>query len=235
MIFSDTKLIESMNETPESAIVDIIDIAHKLVNEELSKNKKWSKSEYNILIETIALIGALIESNGFDAKLFVSTLSGNAQQDCQKMLEYINGIKHAFFVKAEKIKIEQYKNQYKSVLKSSFAYEFSQDDIDRIQTLINEIRKHITGMDNLSDDHKTRLLKRLEKLQSELHKRLSDLDKFWGIVIDAGVILNKLGKSATKPIVDGIKEISQIVWSAQTRAEGLPSNSAYPLLNDDDT
>ncbi|SMN01260.1 hypothetical protein SPONL_1888 [uncultured Candidatus Thioglobus sp.] len=140
--------------------------------------------------------------------------------------------KNRFIGEATKLKIETYKNQYKSVLKSSFAYEFSQGDVDRIQILINELREHITGMDNLSNGHKERLLKRLEKLQSELHKRLSNLDRFWGIVGDAGVALGRLGKDA-KPIVDRIKEISEIVWRTQARSEELPSNSPYPLLNDE--
>ena len=170
MIFSDKKLIESMNETPEHAIIEIIDIAQKIINYDVNLNTfiGWNKSQYDVLIETIALIETLIESNGFDVDIFKLKLSGIIDKDCEKMFEYTETIKNKFFEKAEKIKIETYKNHYKSVLKSSFAYEFSQDDIDRIQTLINEIRKHITGMDNLNDDHKTRLLKRLEKLQSEL-------------------------------------------------------------------
>lgn len=234
MIFSDKKLIESINETPENAIIEIIDIAYKKIGNVILMRslKAWDKSAYDIFIETIALIETLIESNGFNADIFKLKLSGTINKDCEKMFEYTETIKNKFFEKAEKIKIEKYKNHYKSALKSSFAYEFSQDDIDRIQILINELRKHITGMDNLSDDHKTRLLKRLENLQSELHKRLSDLDRFWGMVGDAGVALGKLGDDA-KPIVDRIKEMSQIVWCTQARAEKLPNNSPYPLLNDE--
>jgi hypothetical protein len=234
MIFSDKKLIESMNESPVSAIIDAINIAEKLMD--IGNLKKWSASEQDILMETITMIEVLIESNGFDSRILKIELSGDVVRDCQQMFKYTQEIKNKFIVESRelkaKLKIETYKNHYKSVLKSSFAYEFSQGDIDRIQILVNELREHITGMDNLSDDHKTRLLKRLEKLQSELHKRLSDLDKFWGIVGDAGVVLGKFGDDA-KPIVDRIREISEIVWHTQTLAEGLPSNSPYPLLNDE--
>ena len=233
MIFSDEKLIESMKESPVNAIIEIINIADKSMD--IGNLEKWNKPAYDILIETIAVIGVLIESSGLDCSPFVYELSGDITkitEDCSAMFEYTRKIESKFIGEVAQLKIETYKNHYKSVLKSSFAYEFSQGDVDRIQILVNELREHITGMDNLNDDHKTRLLKRLEKLQSELHKRLSDLDRFWGIVGDAGVALGRLGNDA-KPIVERIKEISEIVWRTQARAEELPSNSPYPLLNDE--
>ena len=110
-----------------------------------------------------------------------------------------------------------------------FCYEFSEGDLNRVQKLVNELRDQISSLSKLSDDHKRRLLARLEKLQSELHKRVSDLDRFWGMIGDAGVVLGKLGKDS-KPIVDRIREISEIVWRTQARTEELPSNSPSPLL-----
>ena len=83
------------------------------------------------------------------------------------------------------------------------------------------------------EDHKQRLLKRIEKLQAELHKKVSDLDKFWGLVGDAGVVLGKFGKDA-KPLVDRITEIAKIVWQTQARAEELPSGTDMPLLSEQD-
>ncbi|HQR83212.1 MAG TPA: hypothetical protein PK283_09920, partial [Thiotrichales bacterium] len=94
---------------------------------------------------------------------------------------------------------------------------------------INELRDLIASTNDLESDHQRRLLSRLEKLQSELHKKLSDVDRFWGLVGDAGVMLEKLGKNA-KPMVDRIKEIAQITWKTQTQAEGLPNHSTLPPL-----
>lgn len=76
------------------------------------------------------------------------------------------------------------------------------------------------------------ILKRLENLQSELHKRVSDLDRFWGLVGDAGVVLGKLGKDA-KPIVDRVREVAEIAWKTQARTEELPSSSPNPMLGKD--
>lgn len=109
-----------------------------------------------------------------------------------------------------------------------FLYRFSDGDINRIQTLINELRQIISKTDNLGKSHKSRLLNRLEKLQSELHKSVSDLDRFWGLLIDASIVLKKVGENA-KPIVDRVREIVDIIWRVQIRAEELPSNTPFEL------
>jgi hypothetical protein len=83
-----------------------------------------------------------------------------------------------------------------------------------------------------SDLHRARLLRRLESLQSEMHKKMSDVDRIWGLVGDAGIVIGKFGKDA-KPIVDRIKELSQIAWKTQARTEELSSSSKNPLLESD--
>jgi hypothetical protein len=112
---------------------------------------------------------------------------------------------------------------------STFYYEFSDGDLKKMQGLINELRTLIAQNKDFEEDHKIRLLKRLEKLQSELHKRVSDLDRFWGLVGEAGVALGKFGTDA-KPIVDRIRELVDIVWRTQSIAEELPSDSPRALL-----
>ena len=126
-------------------------------------------------------------------------------------------------------KLNAFREEAKQVIKGSFAYEFSQGDVKRIQALIHELRTYISECAELEEEHKQRLLKRLERLQSEVHKRVSDLDRFWGLVGDAGVAIGKLGKNA-KPIVDRVREIAKITWNTQARAEELPSNMENPMI-----
>lgn len=98
-----------------------------------------------------------------------------------------------------------------------------------MQVLLNQLRTLIADAKDLEEEHQQRLLRRLEKLQSEIHKKVSDVDRFWGLIGDAGVVLGKLGKDA-KPIVDRIREITEIVWQTQSRAEELPSGTHLPQL-----
>ena len=44
-----------------------------------------------------------------------------------------------------------------------------------MQHLINELRDQISKTEALEQEHQQRLLHRLERLQAELHKKMSDL------------------------------------------------------------
>ena len=66
-------------------------------------------------------------------------------------------------------------------------------------------------------------------MQQELHKCMSDLDRFWGLVGDAGVVLGKFGTDA-KALVDRIREIAGIVWRTQAFAEELPTDTKNLLI-----
>tara|TARA_R110000772_G_scaffold105596_1_gene207331 strand:- start:96 stop:899 length:804 start_codon:yes stop_codon:yes gene_type:complete len=124
-------------------------------------------------------------------------------------------------------------NNKKKIIDKGFFYEFTDGDLDRIQELINDLRKEITASELFEDSHRRRLLRRLEAMQSEMHKKMSDVDRIWGLVGDAGIVIGKFGKDA-KPFVDRIKELSQIAWKTQARAEELPSSSQNPLLGSED-
>lgn len=130
--------------------------------------------------------------------------------------------------------IESLEFKYKSKFNKVFHYKFSDGDIARIQTLINELRDYISVSKYFKDDHKFRLLKRLELLQLELHKRMSNLDRFWGLVGETGMALGKFGNDI-KPMVDRVKEIYEIMWRSQTVANELPSSFSMPMLGNADS
>ncbi len=134
-----------------------------------------------------------------------------------------------FKVAANETLFKDAQAKYSAKLGACFTYEFSDGDLKKVQMSISELRDLISGSAFIEDNHKQRLLKRLERLQSELHKKMSDLDRFWGVVGDAGVVIGKFGKDA-KPLADRIKEIMNIVWRTQARAEELESGSPNPFL-----
>lgn len=126
---------------------------------------------------------------------------------------------------------EKYSSKFKRRFHVGFIYQFTEGDLTRIQNLLNELRESITASELFEESHKQRILKKLENLQSELHKKMANLDKFWGLIGDAGIVIGKFGKDA-KPFVDRIKEVAQIVWRTQAKAEELPSGASLPLLKD---
>ena len=228
MLFTDD-FIESLKDDPIKGALEICRIAYiglpSLIN--------CTGSNHERLIEVCALLTELIES-----KLLAVdgspqfTLSGVITDDCKNIIGFVEHVNQKCKLQASQLELQSKRSKFKATLGTSFCYEFSQGDMDRVQLLVNQIRDLIASSENLETDHQRRLLMRLEKLQSELHKRMPDLDRFWGLIGDAGVVLGKLGTDA-KPVVDRVKEIADIVWQTQSRAEELPSGTSPPLLEND--
>jgi len=227
MIFTE-EFLANLKTEPFEGTVQMIRIAR---GNFLDDVEGWSDHDYQVLLETFALISEIVESKLLEINQPNFTISGNKEQDCGKINTYLSALEEYCVSESSKLKVESYRSHFKASLGAGFAYEFSQGDLERIQKLINETRELIAKSNGLEKDHQRRLLARLEKLQAEMHKKVSDLDRFWGLIGDAGVVLGKLGKDA-KPIVDRIKEIADIVWQTQSRSEELPSGTQIPLLGD---
>lgn len=114
------------------------------------------------------------------------------------------------------------KSKHYSALFSGISqYEFSDTDYKRIQTLINELRELIVNNEAFSEGHRSRLLKRLEAMQGELHKKTSDIDRFWGFIGEVGINIRKFGESM-KPISERVQELGKIVIAVIYAKEGIP-------------
>lgn len=225
MLFSED-FLENLKDDPIAGLIDLINITLTHVENDL---QEWSQKEYDVLIEAYALILELFSTGLLSAGFINMELNGEVSNDCMVMYNYINRLKDIYSSELNKLKLESLRSRFKNSLNSGFCYEFSQGDLEKVQTLINQIRDLLSENKSLEQDHRQRLLKRLENLQSEMHKKMSDLDKFWGLIGDAGVVLGKFGVDG-KPIVDRIKDIAEIVWQTQARAEELPSGTKSPML-----
>lgn len=120
------------------------------------------------------------------------------------------------------------KERYSAAIGTVPHYELTDGDVNKLQKLINELRQAISSSDPLSEDHKRRLLSRLERVQSELHKRMSDYDRAYGIIFDGIVLAHQFGKSV-EPITQLIKEIGNIFFKSHARAAELPSDAKLQL------
>lgn len=198
----------------------------------VQNNNEISELDYfKEIIESYHLISSFLDKHGYEfQKPEMKTERGNdVLTDIHILFENLN---EEFIRKHKERSIFESEEKYRGLFGNTFLYEFSEDDLERIQELINLLRNDISTSDLFEADHKRRLLKRLEKLQSELHKKVSDLDRFWGLIGDAGIVIGKFGKDV-KPMVDRIREITGIVWKTQSKSEGLPSGTKIPFLGEE--
>ncbi len=232
----DDNFLDNLPKEPLSAIDQICRSFLELVVP-ARENGEYDLEYHDRFVEFAALSKVIIEKHFsatiLDVKLKNPEIGDYAQHNMNSIRMYFESLRPLIKGITAAANYEKSISRFGSVFDVGFYYEFSDSEIEQIQKLLNELRDLIAGSDKFEEDHKRRLLNRLEKLQSELHKRISDLDRFWGLVGDAGVVLGKLGKDA-KPIVDRIRELAGIVWNAQKKSEKLPLDSNLPLLTKDD-
>jgi hypothetical protein len=185
-----------------------------------------------MLLEGLAILDGMEEAKlvSLPFRPYDLTISDDLQNNCQAIWNFICEAHNKCQAQNARDRYESNRARIRASFGTGFVYEFSQGDLDRLQAVIQETRKLITESDLFTEEHRRRLLLKLEKLQSEVHKKVSSLDHFWGVVLEAGVVAKKLGEDA-KPIVDRIREIGGIVWRTQARAEDLPSDSPPPLAD----
>lgn len=104
-------------------------------------------------------------------------------------------------------------------------YELSSKQLKGIQNLINELRDKMAECEYLDESHKQRLLKRLEKLQAELHIKMTNYDKIYGFAFEMNFLYSNIKE--TKPLFDLTIKIVNIALQATAAANGLPP---APLL-----
>ena len=110
--------------------------------------------------------------------------------------------------------------EYVALFSKVPVYEFSDTEFKRVQDLIQELRELLSSSTLITEEHKRRLLRRLEAMRGELHKRTSDIDRFWGFIGEAGIAMRKFGEDLA-PISERVLELGGIVISVIFAKEGV--------------
>jgi hypothetical protein len=123
--------------------------------------------------------------------------------------------------------------EYVALFSRVSVYEFSEAEFKRVHELVRELREMIRASSLITEEHKRRLLRRLDAMQAELHKKTSDIDRFWGFIGEAGIAMRKFGDDLA-PISERVLELGGIVITVIFAKEGikaLPEVSQIVLPN----
>jgi hypothetical protein len=159
----------------------------------------------------------------------------------QKNIASINGyfVQLRTLVRAElsnrhaKGYFESKTEEYMALFSRASVYEFTEADHKRVHDLVTELRELIRTSTLITDEHKRRLLRRLEAMRGELHRKTNDIDRFWGFIGEAGIAMRKFGEDLA-PISERVLELGGIVVNVIFAKEGikaLPEVSQILLPN----
>lgn len=172
-------------------------------------------------LEVYAILDAFIDSRKLSVRLPPVTPPNFNRQAVQEALQNAKSIsQQRLYQRDTKEYFDLKSDEYRTLFSKTAAYEFSDKEFDRIQQLICELRTEIQKSVLITANHKRRLLRRLEAMQSELHKETSDIDRFWGFVAEAGIVARKFGEDL-QPINERVLELGRIVTAAIMAKEGI--------------
>lgn len=221
-------IIENIQVEPVKTAIAVCEYA----NGTLRDFYEWGADEHEILMEAYALITVMAKEELIEFSTVLEGVDVHDVDSCIAISNFLSFVSTELARQQSSHKLASMKKKFESLVSASFAYEFTEGDVTRIQTLLNELRQLLCDNDELEEQHKRRILKRLEKLQSEMQKKMSDLDHFYGLTVEGFVMRQKVGENLM-PIVDRIMELTKIIWLTQSRAEDLPSESETSLIGDD--
>lgn len=182
-----------------------------------------SLADHDDLVEALGILKAFVTVREFPVPDF-PTMGSDQAANISQIRGYFYRLEDS--TTTERLRrrsqsfFESKTEEYTAVFSKTAIYEFSDDDFNRIQVLINDLREEISKSTLISEDHKRRLLRRLEAMQRELHKRTSDIDRFWGFIGEAGITLRKFGEDI-KPIADRVQELGRIIIAVIFAKEGI--------------
>jgi hypothetical protein len=219
--FFTQEFLESLPDSTNQALVKIAQEFVRYVEAE-PDTSKFNAECFPDYVEAVAILSAFAKARGIDVSL--PTIGKGSNGDMANI--------HTFFQESLKkwshdadrdvatAVFSEKQDEYASLFDKRGAYEFSDTEMQNIQDIINALRVMISESNLITADHKRRLLRRLEAMQRELHKRTSDIDRFWGFVAEAGIVTRKFGEDL-KPISDRVTELGKIVIGVIMAKEGI--------------
>ena len=227
---------EFLDGLPDDKL-DALHSMYKAFRTAIASTPGRKSPNYYKLIEAYYALCSFIEANEIVINIPGLTNPTNKTTDGKIINNLFNAVNTLVTSEKDKIyhesRVSDIRDKYAKKFGTVLIYKFSDEEYDRIQQLINELRGEIVESDLFDKKHKRRILTKLEKLQTELHKTTSTLDLVYGAIGDFGIMLGKFGDNV-KPLVDRYSEIVRISYGVQARGEqlDLPGGSQLPLLSD---
>ena len=222
----DDEFVANLPADPLLALKFVSNKCEKIIKEQMKDGLAVVEKE---LIRLLALSIAIVNKNSIVVGFSPPTMASGSEANIAEIRAFFQKLTGEMNKIGAQNLLQTSLSAYERELNVGFHYEFSDGEIERLQALISELRDAILRAGYLDEDHRRRLLARLEKLQAELHKRVSDLDVFLGAVVQFGATAGRFGEEA-KPLVDRAREIGQIVAAVFRRAEKLQPGGEFPLL-----
>lgn len=220
----DKKFVSSLPKDPAEAINlicdEFIDFHERLGREEDVDYYEEYLTAYSLLI-------AFLEVHKFDFDL--PPITRKKKSDVNMIYDSFLDVRSKIAPYLEEKKYSLSVEEFKAMLGNVFYYQFSNDDLKRIEKLLDNLKDVLRNDKDMGVEFRHRILKKVTILKDELNRKTKSVDGFWGLFVDGGVALGKFGDGA-RLFFNTVKDIILLVWQMQAKAEELPPNAPVPMI-----
>lgn len=178
---------------------------------------------HNDYVETLSILRGFARARNAQMEPFPE-LGPQRHQNIANITAYFHQVRNAARTELSSRHARGYfeskSEEYASLFSKLAVYEFSDSDFKRVQDLVNELRDLIRDSSLITEEHKRRLLRKLEAMRGELYQKTSDIDRFWGFIGEAGIAMRKFGEDLA-PISQRVLELGGIVVGVIFAKEGI--------------
>jgi predicted metal-dependent hydrolase len=218
------EFIKGLPDDPIRAGIEICKAFLQFVNTITTGTKRQYSDKYDAFLEAFAFAEIFIEANGIEIGVPDVNISSDRDFNCKVIIDFFQRWQGAATKEWEALNaknaLENARARYRHILGKGVIYEFSDEDFAKVQELVNRLREILTKSKDFEEEHRLRLLKKLETLQLELHKKMSNFDRFWGFFVDSSIAIRKFWENV-EPFREDVKEIMRIVCKTQAKAENV--------------
>jgi hypothetical protein len=198
--------------------------------ERLDGHARQLPEHHDDYVEALGILRAFAIARDASLKPFPE-LGAQRHQNIASVVQYFSDLRQA--VRAELTTrhsqgfFEAKTQDYLSLFSRTTAYEFDDEQHGRIAALLDQLREWIAASSLVNEEHRRRLLRRLEATRAELHRKTAEIDRFWGFLGEAAIVMRKYGEDA-RPMSDRVLELGRLVLGSIFASEGI---KALPELS----
>ncbi len=202
------------NNLPNEPIV----AAHKISNTFCAFDRSIpDKDKQEFLEHYLTAMGAFQAfADAYALNFDFPQLSGDREQNTREIRSFFYTLRDALDAEVAKLTVEQARSKFSSRFARASYFEIPEENLKKLQLLFNSIRYEVERNQSINDEARWRLLKKLEATELKVQKKMIDLDRLWGFMGEARVILSTSGDD-TRIILDRINEIARITRAAQSK------------------
>lgn len=187
-----------------------------------------------LLLEAGKILNSLIANKLISSDHVLPAIKDGKPVQSVQFLSYISSISTELKAHAAKNELLQAEAEIDRLLLNAVdgrsGYELTPGDLDKIPKILSELEKSIEENDELSDEHKGRIAKRISELRGELSRKLTSLDRLYCLAIETQFIAHKYGATAA-----AIGKAGNLLWNTALRinaqTEGLATGDTPISIN----